>query len=152
MTHYWISPTWLQVNLLVNMSFWSHDFCSYIHTLRSLINGHARLFILHKNSTLPALIRDCPFIKCLKMFHPARLLGLQTFWSPPCPFIYFSNLSQKFLNFSKFCWFFPNLSECFQIFHEFFWIKIFWAFLVFRKEWISTPAHLLCTFSACPFV
>ena len=57
-------------------------------TLSSLINGHARLFIFQKNSTLPALIRACPFIKSQKKFYPARLLGTLVFRSPPCPFIY----------------------------------------------------------------
>ena len=47
-----------------------------LHTLTCLINGQARLFISQKNSTLPALIRNCPFIKFSKKWHPARLLGL----------------------------------------------------------------------------
>ena len=130
-----------------------------IGTLSVLINGHARLFILHKNSTLPALIRACPFIKSLKLFHPARLLGLPTFWSPPCPFIYFSIFFQIFLNFSKlfqnfpefseFFWIFPNYSEFFQIFPDFFWMENFWAL---ERKKISPPAHLLCTFSAYLFI
>ena len=46
----------------------------FIHTC--LINRHARLFISQKNSTLSALIRNCPFIKFSKKWHPARLLSL----------------------------------------------------------------------------
>ena len=47
-----------------------------LSTLTCLINGHARLFISQKNSTLPSLIRNCPFIKFSKKWHPARLLSL----------------------------------------------------------------------------
>ena len=44
------------------------------NTLRSLINGHARLFISEKFSTLDTLIKAYPFISFWKNFLPPRLL------------------------------------------------------------------------------
>ena len=50
--------------------------CSWLkwYTLTYLINGHARLFISEKFSTLDTLIKAYPFISFWKNFLPPRLL------------------------------------------------------------------------------
>ena len=83
-----------------------------VSTLRCLIRGYTRLFILKKISTLPALIWTYPFIKSLKIFHPTHLLCLPTFRSPTCPFIHF-------YNFSKYSCFFLNFFRLFLNFSDF---------------------------------
>ena len=84
------------------------------------------------------------------MFHPARLLGLPTFWSPPCPFIYFSIFFQIFLNFSKLFQNFPDFSEFFRIilnFSEFFLIFPEW-----KISWPSLALERKKDFTPCPFI
>ena len=49
-------------------------FFDYVPTLTYLINGHARLFISEKFSTLDTLIKAYPFISFWKNFLPPRLL------------------------------------------------------------------------------
>ena len=70
----WDQLSWWQKvqNKLQGKRMCKCDVC----TLTCLKNGHVRLFISQKNSTLPALIRNCPFIKFSKKWHPGCLLSL----------------------------------------------------------------------------
>ena len=97
------------------------------------------------------------------MFRHARLLGLPTFKSPPCPFIYFGSFFQIVIIFSTFSWFFPNFSEFFRIFPNFSWFflnkKMDFIPCPFIMHIFSLPVYLIlkkflpCLFiRVCPFI